>query len=57
LWVVRKFEKVKRDIEIKNLIHTFPLLRRYLPQGRNQIRKDEKDRGDERVRDLIKKRV
>jgi hypothetical protein len=25
----------KRDIEIKKLIHTFPLLRRYLPQGRN----------------------
>jgi hypothetical protein len=34
LYVVRKVKKVKQNIEIKNPIHTFPLLRRYLPQGR-----------------------
>jgi len=36
--------------QILKQIHTFPLLRRYLPQGRNQIREAEKNLGDENPR-------
>jgi hypothetical protein len=36
--------------QILKQIHTFPLLRRYLPQGRNQIREAEKNLGDENSR-------